>query len=43
MHLWAPIKTLFDALGVSFTLSLEYIAFAGSVFLFFYAWKKRKY
>lgn len=43
MNIFSTFKTLFEALGVSFTLSMEYLLFAGSVFLFLYVWKKRKY
>ena len=39
----SALKTLFEALGVSLTLSMEYLLFAGGVFLFLYVWRKRKY
>lgn len=43
MQVFSSIRSLFDTLSVSFTLSLEYLLFAGTIFLFFYVWKKRKY
>jgi len=43
MQIFHSISNLFKALGVSFTLSMEYLAFAGTVFLVLYIWKKRKY
>jgi lathosterol oxidase len=43
MKIFSSISKLFEALGVSFTLSMEYLAFAGTIFLFLYIWRKKKY
>jgi len=43
MAVFSYLSKLLEALGVSFTLSMEYLLFAGTIFLFFYVWKKRKY
>jgi lathosterol oxidase len=43
MQVFSSLHALLDTLEVSFYLSLRYLLFAGSLFLFFYVWKKRKY
>jgi lathosterol oxidase len=43
MDMFSSLSKLLQTLGVSLSLSLEYIAFAGTFFMFFYVWKKRKY
>ena len=43
MQIFPYLSNLFQALGVSLTLSLEYLAFAGTVFFIFYFYRKRKY
>jgi sterol desaturase/sphingolipid hydroxylase (fatty acid hydroxylase superfamily) len=43
MHIFSSLKTLTDTLQESFFLSVRFFLFAGSIFLFFYVWKKRKY
>jgi sterol desaturase/sphingolipid hydroxylase (fatty acid hydroxylase superfamily) len=37
------LSKIADALGISLTLSLEYLLFAGTVFFFFYIWKKKAF
>jgi lathosterol oxidase len=36
------LSKILQSLGVSLTLSLEYLAFAGTIFFIFYFWRKRK-
>lgn len=43
MNITHYLSNALDALGVSFTLSLEYLLFAGTIFLVVYVWKKRQY
>ena len=43
MHTFSSFKTITDTLEESVLLSIRFFLFAGSIFLFFYVWKKRKY
>jgi lathosterol oxidase len=43
MHWYEFTKNLLDTLKISLYLSLRFLAFAGTLYLFFYIWKKRNY
>jgi lathosterol oxidase len=43
MQPFSFLGKVFESLGVSFTLSCEFLLFAGTLYLFFYVWKRRKY
>src|ERR1700761_2621571 len=43
MHIFSSLSNLWDTVEQSAFLSVRFFLFAGSIFLFFYVWKKRKY
>jgi sterol desaturase/sphingolipid hydroxylase (fatty acid hydroxylase superfamily) len=43
MNIFSSLHEFLNTFQVSFFLSLRFFLFAGSIFLFFYVWKKRKY
>ena len=43
MAVFFSLSKLLETLRVSLSLGLEFLAFAGTFFVFFYVWKKRKY
>jgi lathosterol oxidase len=43
MNIFSLLSTVFDTLKESFFLSVRFFLFAGTIFLFFYVWKKRRF
>jgi lathosterol oxidase len=43
MQMFSSLRNLLNTFQVSFLLSVRFFLFAGSIFLFFYVWKKKKY